>query len=193
MLNETPLRATYHSSGQSRIKMSPEGHRREGAQHHHPRHEAEIGVRFAGPDKLVTGLRFCTAAATAQSRSFLLQRVDNLPVQAFLPQLPIEAFAVPVLPRTARLDIQRTGSQSRRCRATNSGPLPERICSGTPRHSITFDSVSITSCEVSLRATRSAKHSRIYSSIRASIHNNLPSCVRDLARLDQFALGRSWP
>ena len=42
----------------------------------------------------------------------LLQRVEDLPIQAFLPQLPIEALAVPVLPRTARLDIQGTGSQS---------------------------------------------------------------------------------
>ena len=41
-----------------------------------------------------------------------LQRVEDLPIQAFLPQLPIEALAVPVLPRTARLDIQGTGSQA---------------------------------------------------------------------------------
>ena len=71
-------------------------------------------------------------------------------------------------------------SQSRSCRATNSGPLPERIGFGIPRHSITSGSVSITSYEFSLRATRSARHSRVYSSISASIRNNLPSCVRGI-------------
>ena len=87
-----------------------------------------------------------------------LQRVEDLPIQAFLPQLPIEALAVPVLPRTAGLDIQGISSQSRSYRATHSGPLPERIESGIPRHSIPSDSVSITSCEFSLRATRSASN-----------------------------------
>jgi hypothetical protein len=34
----------------------------------------------------------------------LLQRVENFPVQAFIPQLSVEALAVAVLPRTSRLD-----------------------------------------------------------------------------------------
>src|ERR1039458_8105126 len=38
----------------------------------------------------------------------LLQRVKNLSIQAFIPQLPVEALAVTVLPRTARLDVQRS-------------------------------------------------------------------------------------
>ena len=41
----------------------------------------------------------------------LLQRIENLPVQALVPQLPVKALAVPVLPRTARFDVQRPGSQ----------------------------------------------------------------------------------
>src|SRR5271156_1271487 len=40
----------------------------------------------------------------------LLQRVKDLSIQAFIPQLPIEALAVTVLPGTTRLDIQRSRS-----------------------------------------------------------------------------------
>src|SRR5271155_5002348 len=40
----------------------------------------------------------------------LLQRVKDLSIQAFIPQLPVEALAVTVLPRTARLDVQRSRS-----------------------------------------------------------------------------------
>ena len=39
------------------------------------------------------------------------QRVEDLPVQTFVPQLAIERFAVSVLPRTARFNEQRLGSQ----------------------------------------------------------------------------------
>src|SRR5580700_10197277 len=37
----------------------------------------------------------------------LLQRVKNLSVQTLVPQLPVEALAVSVLPGTSGLDIQR--------------------------------------------------------------------------------------
>src|SRR5271168_1083995 len=40
----------------------------------------------------------------------LLQRVENFPVQAFIPQFSVEALAVAVLPRTSRLDVQRPGA-----------------------------------------------------------------------------------
>src|SRR5271168_258676 len=40
----------------------------------------------------------------------LLQRVENFPVQAFIPQFSVEALAVAVLPRTSRLDVQRPGT-----------------------------------------------------------------------------------
>src|SRR5208337_4751558 len=36
----------------------------------------------------------------------LLQRVENLAVQKLISQLAMEALAVPVLPRTPRLDVQ---------------------------------------------------------------------------------------
>ncbi len=41
----------------------------------------------------------------------LSQRVKNLSVQAFIPELPVEALAVTVLPRTPRLNVQRSRSQ----------------------------------------------------------------------------------
>ena len=48
----------------------------------------------------------CTGPTTFRSRSVLLQRIKDLSVQAFVPQLSIEAFAVSVLPGTARFDRQ---------------------------------------------------------------------------------------
>ncbi len=48
----------------------------------------------------------------------LPQRVKNLSIQAFIPQLPVEALAVTVLPRTAWLDVQRS-------RPHISQPLPK--------------------------------------------------------------------
>ena len=48
----------------------------------------------------------------------LFQRIENLPVQAFIPQLPVEALAIPVLPWASRFDVQRRGSQLRQ-------PLPQ--------------------------------------------------------------------
>src|SRR5271170_5289659 len=50
----------------------------------------------------------------------LLQRVKNLSVQAFIPQLPVEAFAVAVLPRTSRFDVQRSRTHLRQ-------PLPQLL------------------------------------------------------------------
>ena len=38
----------------------------------------------------------------------LLQGIKNLSVQALIPQLPVEAFAIAVLPRTSSLDVQRS-------------------------------------------------------------------------------------
>src|SRR5271154_6017773 len=50
----------------------------------------------------------------------LLQRIEDFPVQAFIPQLSVEALAVAVLPRTSRLDVQRPGTNL--CQ-----PLPELL------------------------------------------------------------------
>ena len=61
----------------------------------------------------------------------LLQGVENLPVEQFITQLPIEALVVTVLPRTARFNVDRfdsySGHHSRTALAVNSDPLSERI------------------------------------------------------------------
>src|SRR5208283_5937403 len=48
----------------------------------------------------------------------LLQRVEDLSVQALIPELAVEAFTVPVLPGTAGLDVQRLRAHGRQ-------PLPQ--------------------------------------------------------------------
>ena len=50
----------------------------------------------------------------------LVQAVEDLAVQEFVPQLCIEALAVAVLPWTARLDVGRPGADS-------GDPLPHRL------------------------------------------------------------------
>jgi len=40
----------------------------------------------------------------------LLERVEDLAVQKFVPELPVEAFAVAVLPRTGLLDERSLGT-----------------------------------------------------------------------------------
>ena len=50
----------------------------------------------------------------------LPQCVENLPVQQLIPQLPDERLDVSVLPRTARLDEQRSHAKSHE-------PLPNRL------------------------------------------------------------------
>src|SRR6266568_9606704 len=50
----------------------------------------------------------------------LLQRVKNLAVQELISQLAVEALAIPVLPRTPGLDVQRLRPQL-------SQPLPQLL------------------------------------------------------------------
>jgi len=78
--------------------------------------------------------------------------------------------------------VPRLANHFRNSRATNSGPLSERKYSGIPRTTITSASVSITSLLPSLRATRIARHSRVYSSISVSSRRLLPSCVTALTK-----------
>src|SRR5262252_3842752 len=59
-------------------------------------------------------------------------------------------------------------SHCRSSLATNSGPLSERMCSGTPRCFITSAKLSITSYLPKRRATRIARHSRLNSSSKVS-------------------------
>src|SRR5271169_4314989 len=48
----------------------------------------------------------------------LLQRIEDLALQAFISQLAVEALTVPVLPGTAGLDVQRLRAHRRQ-------PLPQ--------------------------------------------------------------------
>ena len=91
----------------------------------------------------------CSALSILRHHLGLLQRIEDLAIQAFISQLAVEAFTVPVLPGTARLDVQRLRAHRRQplpqSSAMNSGPLSERMCSGIPCTSITSASVSIRS------------------------------------------------
>ncbi len=73
-------------------------------------------------------------------------------------------------------------SHWRRSRATNSGPLSERRCSGTHLITITSARASITFALDHLRSARTSRHSRLFSSIRFSIRTVLPSWVLALTK-----------
>src|ERR1700747_3250228 len=75
-----------------------------------------------------------------------------------------------------------SASHLRRSLATNSGPLSERRCSGTPFVTITSARASITFAELHLRSDRIIRHSRLCSSIRFNIHTVLPSYVLALTK-----------
>jgi hypothetical protein len=68
-------------------------------------------------------------------------------------------------------------NHSRNAFAMNSGTLSERMCSGIPRINITSANASITCMLPNRRATRNAKHSRVYSSISTRMRSARPSCV----------------
>src|SRR3954452_20741049 len=112
----------------------------------------------------------------------LAQRVEDLAVEQLVAQTRVEAFDEAVLPWAARRDVgglRADGTDPLLHRfATNSGPLSERICSGTPRRMNRSDSTSMTSIDLSRRDTRMARHSWVNSSMRLSRRNLRPSWVR---------------
>ena len=75
--------------------------------------------------------------------------------------------------------VPKVSSHCRSSLAMNAGPLSERMYSGIP---FTSASVSSTSALPRRRATRIARHSRVYSSISVSSRSVLPSCVRALTK-----------
>src|SRR5436190_8188106 len=91
------------------------------------------------------------------------QRVEDLTVEQFVAQARVEAFDEAVLPRAAGGDVSglRPDAPIHSCTAvaTNSGPLSERMCSGTPRRMNRSDKTSMTSMDLSRRDTRMARHS----------------------------------
>ena len=66
--------------------------------------------------------------------------------------------------------------------ATNSGPLSERRCSGTPLITITSANTEITFALLHLRSHRIIRHSLLCSSIRFNIRTVRPSCVLALTK-----------
>jgi hypothetical protein len=75
-------------------------------------------------------------------------------------------------------------SHFRRSLATNSGPLSDRRCSGTPFITMTSANAPITFAELQRRSARISRHSRVYSSIRLRMRTLRPSCVRALSRVE---------
>ena len=65
----------------------------------------------------------------------------------------------------------RRASQPLTASAMNSGPLSDRMCSGTPRTSNTYSNVDTTSSAVMPRSTSIVRHSRVYSSTIGRIFN----------------------
>src|ERR1700749_4464444 len=77
-----------------------------------------------------------------------------------------------------------SASHLRRSLATNSGPLSDLRCSGTPLVTIPSASPPITFALDQRRSARISKHSRVYSSIRLRMRTLRPSCVRALSRVE---------
>ena len=64
-----------------------------------PRRRGPVPERSVGPHRVVL------LPPLPDHDLGLLQRVEDLPVQAFLPQLSIETLAIPVLPWTTGFDV----------------------------------------------------------------------------------------
>ncbi len=98
----------------------------------------------------------------------------NLLQKAFSQGLPgsMESVFAPV-----------SANHFRRSFATNSGPLSERICSGTPCNTIKSGSDPITFALDQRRSGRTSKLSLVCSSIRFNILTVLPSYVFAVTKL----------
>ena len=69
------------------------------------RRRRSVAQRAMGPDAVV-GL-----PVLSRQHADLRQRVEGLPVQQLVPKLAVQALDVAVLPCSARLDVERVGSQ----------------------------------------------------------------------------------
>src|SRR5229473_506587 len=81
--------------------------------------------------------------------------------------------------------IFRSIPHARKCRLVNSGPLSQRIASGTPRSATIRSSSRVTLRLAKLVSTSNAKHSRVYTSITLNTRNFRPlsaaSCTKSSA------------
>src|SRR6266436_4946621 len=81
--------------------------------------------------------------------------------------------------------IFRSIPHVRKCRDVNSGPLSQRIASGTPRSATIRSNSRVTRRLAKLVSTSKARHSRVYTSITLNTRNFLPlsaaSCTKSKA------------
>src|SRR5271156_140792 len=68
-----------------------------------------LWCRWPVAQRRMRPLRVIFHAPPLRQNLGLLQRVKNLAVQELISQLAVEALAIPVLPRTSGLDVQRLG------------------------------------------------------------------------------------
>src|SRR3990172_8660277 len=114
-----------------------------------------------------------------------LQRVEDLSIQALVPQFPVKAPAVAVLPRTARLDVQRPCAQSGQ-------PLPQFL--GHELRTVVRTKVlgdasiqhhvgqRLDDLILPQSPRYANRQSRVYSSSSTSSRRVLPSCVLALTK-----------
>ena len=76
-------------------------------------HTGSIGPRRRGPiaERRVGPYRVVLLPPLPAHDLCLLQRIEDLSVQAFISQLSIKTFAVSILPGAAWLDVQGSGPQ----------------------------------------------------------------------------------
>lgn len=108
--------------------------------------------------------------ATALDQHFrLLQRREDLAIQKLVAELRVQAFAIAILPRASRFDVERLDVDPaeplvRTLIAINSGPLSERTCSGGPCATKRLVRQWSTSSDLSRLETTIARHRRVNSS-----------------------------
>jgi hypothetical protein len=97
----------------------------------------------------------------------LFDRVEDFGVEELVPEFRVERLALAVLPRRAGFDVEclcaGVGEPFPRSFATNSGPLSERRCSGTPFITMISANAAITLDEpiiVSSSAVKSPRFAR---------------------------------
>jgi hypothetical protein len=123
------------------------------------------------------------------------ERTEDFAVEAFIPELVVEAFNVAVFPRAARFDID--GFDLLLLEPVLDGIRDElrslslRRCSGTPYLSMAASTTVMASTALIDQLTCTARHCRVYSSIRVSILNLPPPSVWSSTKSQlQTSLGR---
>ena len=121
--------------------------------------------------------RVPSAVATRHRSITICASFNDLSIQAFIPQLCVEALTVAVLPGTPWLDIENSSAQFPepvpQFLGDELGPVVRTDVLGLP----TSANTSMTSALPNRLATRIARHSRVYSSSSTSNRRARPSWV----------------